>query len=428
MIKNLIATSVVILVVMTRFGTPLRGDSPAWSRFRGGSASGVQPESTVPVTWSDTENLCWRLPLPGRGSSSPVIWQDRIYLTAYTGYGLSIEEPGDREQLELHVLAISLDEGNVIWDQAIDPADAEQPLGKRVAEHGYASPTPCVDSSGVYAAFGPSGLVALTHDGQTRWRQSYGTKTAGFGAAASPVLHDGLVIINGSIESGSVYAFEKTDGQLRWKADSINRAWTTPSIVTLDDGRQELIVNQKDAILGLDPKSGERLWWCDAIEDYIVPCILSEGETLYCSGGRSNRTFCVRAGGRGDVTATHVLWSTNRGANVTTPVLTGGYLFWSHDKALALCVRASDGEEMFRRRLPTRSRVYASMVGDSEKLFLTTRDAGVLVISAKPEYEQLAINRLGDPEERFNATPAIVGDRLILRSDRALYCIGNVSD
>ena len=134
-------------------------------------------------------------------------------------------------------------------------------------------------------------------------------------------------------------------------------------------------------------------------------------------------TFAVKAGGRGDVSSSHVIWEVPRGANVTSPLLDDGYLYWSHDKAIALCLRASDGEEMFRERMPTRGRVYASIVGDGDKLFLTTRDAGVLVLAAEPNYRELAINKLGSEEERFNATPAIVGDRLLLRSDAAIYCV-----
>jgi outer membrane protein assembly factor BamB len=193
----------------------------------------------------------------------------------------------------------------------------------------------------------------------------------------------------------------------------------------MNNGSTELVVNQKEAILGLDPKTGSRLWNCDAIEDYIVPCVVADGETLYCSGGRSNKTFVIKAGGRGDVSESNLVWDVSLGANVTSPILVDGYLYWSHDKSIALCLRASDGEMMFRERLPTRSRVYASIVSDGEKLFLTTRDAGVLVLKASPKYEELSINKLGDEGELFNATPAIVDRRLLIRSDQNLYCVMN---
>lgn len=393
-----------------------------WTRFRGPSASGVSGAG-VPETWSDTENLAWRAVLPGKGSSSPVVHGDRIFVTCYSGYGLDPEQPGDRAALRLHVVCLSILDGRILWDQSIEPAESEQSLTTRVADHGYASPTPCIDDQNVYASFGPSGVVAYTQEGTFLWRTSVGTETAGFGAAASPVLFDDLIIMNGSIESGAVYGIDKTTGDVRWKTDGIERAWTTPTIVTLANGSHELILNQKGAILGLDPRTGESLWRCEAIQDYVVPCVIADGDLLYCSGGRSNMTFAVRAGGRGDVTESHLVWEVPRGANVTSPLLNNGYLFWSHDKAIALCLRASDGEEMFRERMPTRGRVYASIVSDGEKLFLTTRDAGVLVLAAEPTYRELAINRVGSEEERFNATPAIVDDQLLLRSDVALYCI-----
>ena len=393
-----------------------------WSRFRGEQGSGVS-SAAIPVTWSETENLAWKTRLPGKGSSSPVVHGDKIFLTAYSGYGMKADAPGDRSKLRLHVLCLSLANGELLWNREIQPAPQEQAASKRVADHGYASPTPCVDDTHVYAAFGPSGVVAVTHAGELLWRRSVGTNTAGFGAASSPIVFEDLVIMNASIEDGAVYGIEKASGEVRWRTEGIVRAWTTPTLVNLGNGSSELVLNQKGAILGLDPRSGSRLWSCDAIQDYVVPCVVADGETLYCSGGRSNKTFVVTAGGRGDVTDTHLVWDVSRGANVTSPLLHDGYLYWSHDKSIALCLRASDGEEMFRERMPTRSRVYASIVSDGKKLFLTTRDAGVLVLAAKPEYQELAINRLGDEEERFNATPAIVGDRLLLRSDQHLYCV-----
>ncbi|MGI9474034.1 MAG: PQQ-binding-like beta-propeller repeat protein [Rubripirellula sp.] len=398
------------------------GAAEDWSRFRGENASGVAGRG-IPTTWSDTENLAWRTPLPGKGSSSPVVHGDQIFLTAYSGYGQSVESPGERDQLRLHVICLSIDDGKILWDREIEAAVEEQNVTKRVADHGYASPTPCVDDNYVFASFGPSGVVALTHQGDVVWRTSVGTGTAGFGAAASPIEYQDVVIMNASIEDGAVYGLDKKTGEVRWRTDGIERAWTTPTIVTLPNGKQEMVLNQKGAIFGLDPTTGEKLWSCEAIQDYVVPCVVADGDTLYCSGGRSNMTFVVKAGGRGDVSDSHLVWDVPRGANVTSPVLVDGYLYWSHDKAIALCLRASDGEEMFRERMPTRGRVYASIVSDGKQLFLTTRDAGVLVLAAGPDYEELGVNRLGGEDESFNATPAIVGDQLLLRSDRAIYCV-----
>lgn len=417
------ATKLIFPIFMIALSTVGQADERDWTRFRGNSASGVSGGG-IPTTWSDTENLVWKTDLPGKGSSSPVVRGDRVFLTAYTGYGQSVEDPGNREDLRLHVLCLSLSDGSILWDRDVTPAPEEQDATKRVADHGYASPTPCVDQQNVYAAFGPSGVVAFTQDGDFLWRQSVGTNTAGFGAASSPIEFEDLIIMNASIEDGAVYGIQKSTGEILWRTDEIERAWTTPTIVTLANGDHEMVLNQKGAILGIDPRTGTKLWTCYGIQDYVVPCVVADGETVYCSGGRSNMTFAVKAGGRGDVTETHLMWEVDRGANVTSPLLDDGYLYWSHDKAVALCLRASDGEEMFRERMPTRGRVYASIVSDGDKLFLTTRDAGVLVLAAEPVYKKLAINKLGTEEERFNATPAIVGSQLLIRSDKAIYCIG----
>ena len=411
----------ILIAGLLSISTTLQAEE-TWSRFRGSGATGIAGQR-IPTTWSDTKNLAWRTTLPGKGSSSPVINGDRVFLTTYSGYGQAIESPGERAQLKLHVVCLSVTDGNILWDYELEAAEAEQAITKRVADHGYASPTPCVDSKYVFASFGPSGIVALTHNGDFKWRTSVGSGIAGFGAAASPIEFEDVVIMNASIEDGAVYALDKATGSVRWRTANIDRAWTTPTIVTLPNGNRELIINQKGSILGMNPKTGDQLWSCEAIQDYVVPCVVTEGDTLYCSGGRSNKTFAVKAGGRGDVTETNLIWDVPRGANVTSPILDDGYLYWSHDKAIALCLRASDGEEMFRERMPTRSRVYASIIGDGKNLFLTTRDAGVLVLAASPEYTEIATNRLGGPEERFNATPAIVDDRLFLRSDAALYCV-----
>jgi outer membrane protein assembly factor BamB len=393
-----------------------------WSRFRGPDGKGVA-KANLPSTWSETENLAWKADLPGKGSSSPVVWDDRVYLTCYTGYAMDAENPGDRQALMLHVLCLNLDDGGLVWDCPIKPSPSEQSMGKRVGEHGYASPTPCVDESGVYAFFGPSGCVSVSHQGEIRWRRNVGTATVGFGAAASPILFGDLLIQNASIESRTLYGLDQATGEIRWSAENVEKSWTTPTLVTLKNGSVELIVNHKFAVLGFDPNTGKQLWSCDAIEDYIVPCVVEHDGLLFCSGGRSNKTFVIRPGGRGDVTDSHLVWDESRGANVTSPIVVDGHLYWSHDKSIALCLRASDGAEVFRERMPTRSRVYGSIVSDGNKLFLTTRDAGVLVLAAQPEYNELAINKLGTESERFNATPAIVGDCLLLRSDQRLYCI-----
>ena len=395
-----------------------------WPQFRGPSGNATAPDSNPPVTWSDSENIVWKTELPGRGASSPIVFGNRIFLTAYTGFGVNTEKPGDKANLKLHVLCFERDSGKKLLDQFIKASPATQSFGQRVADHGYATATPATDGEAVYASFGVSGVVACDMDGNLMWQAAIGDETAGFGSAASPVVYGEMVYVNASIESKTLFAFDKRTGKEVWKAESITKSWTTPCIADVPGGSPELILNQQNEIFGFDPITGEKLWWCAGVEDYIVPVPVVHDGVAYCLGGRSNRAIAVKLGGRGDVTKTHKLWQSTIGANVTSPVYFDGHLYWASDKAIENCLRASDGEEVYQQRLPTRARIYSSIVRAGNKFYVTTRDQGIVVLAAKPEYEELAVNVIQSDETLVNASPAISGNQLLLRTDSYLYCIG----
>ena len=395
-----------------------------WPQFRGPSGNATAPDSSPPVTWSDSENIVWKTELPGRGASSPIVFGNRIFLTAYTGFGVDAEDPGDKANLKLHVLCFERDSGKLLWDQFIKASPATQSFGQRVADHGYATATPATDGEAVYASFGVSGVVACDMDGNLMWQAPIGDETAGFGSAASPVVFGEMVYVNASIESSTLFAFDKRTGKEVWKAESITKSWTTPCIADVPGGSPELILNQQNEIFGFDPITGEKLWWCAGVEDYIVPVPVVHDGVAYCLGGRSNRAIAVKLCGRGDVTKTHKLWQSTIGANVTSPVYFDGHLYWASDKAIENCLRASDGKEVYQQRLPTRARIYSSIVRAGNKFYVTTRDQGIVVLAAKPEYEELAVNVIQSDETLVNASPAVSGNQLLLRTDSYLYCIG----
>ena len=394
-----------------------------WSQFRGPSGNGVSESTGLPTEWSAEKNILWKTKLPGHGSSSPVLYGDQIFLTAYTDYGLTAEDDGNPADLRLHVISINREDGKIIWDQSVSPLNQVQKITKRIVDHGYASGTPACDETGVYAFFGTSGVVAYDLKGNLKWQADVGKKTAGFGSASSPILYKDFVIINASIESEAVYALEKATGKVAWKAENIVRAWTTPSIVEVPGGKQELVVNQKNQILGFDPDTGKQLWTCEGIQDYVVPVVVQNEGILYCLGGRSNRSIAVRPGGRGDVTKTHKLWEVNVGANVTSPVFHEGHLYWASDRGIAFCLNAKNGEVVYKNRLPTKSRLYASIVLADDKLYVTTRDNGVVVLKAVPEYVELARNEIKSDEDLFNASPAVSEGSIYLRTNGYLYRI-----
>ena len=395
-----------------------------WPQFRGPSGNATASDSDPPTTWSDSENIVWKTALPGRGASSPIVSGKHVFLTAYTGFGVDAQEPGDKANLRLHVLCFERNSGKLLWDKSIKASPSTQKLSQRIADHGYATATPATDGEAVYASFGVSGVVACDMDGNLLWQAAIGDGTAGFGSAASPVVYDDLVYVNASIESNTLFAFDKRTGRKVWKMESIMKSWTTPCIAEVPDGPPELILNQKNEIFAFDPVTGKKLWWCAGVEDYIVPVPVFHDGIVYCLGGRSNRAIAVKLGGRGDVTKTHKLWESTTGANVTSPVYHDGYLYWASDKAIENCLRASDGEEVYRERLPTRGRIYSSIVRAGNKLYVTTRDQGIVVLAAKPEYEELAVNVIESDQTLMNASPAVSENQLLLRTDRFLYCIG----
>lgn len=395
----------------------------SWNRFRGPNGTGKLSQDTrLPREWSNEENVVWKTALH-RGSSSPILCGDKVVLTGYSGYALDPANPGDREDLRLHVMAYDFETGKQLWDASFPASTSEQKATKRIADHGYASPTACSDGEMIFATFGPSGIFALDSNGQVIWKRDIGEGTAGFGAASSPIVYKNLVIINASIESKRLLAFDKQSGELVWELDGIERAWTTPAIAKAEQG-DELVVHFKNEVRGIEPSTGEVLWYCEGIPDYIVPVPVVEKDVVYFSGGRQNRTLAIKSGGRGNVSNTHLLWQVNRGANVTTPLFHNGYLYWAHDKAFSQAMDASSGELAYQERFQTRDRVYGSVVYGDGKLFMTLRDGSTLVLKAAPEYEQLAVNQLGGAGEEFNATPAIHRQSLLIRSTKFLYRIG----
>jgi outer membrane protein assembly factor BamB len=406
---------VVTLISMTALS---QLSAAEWLQFRGPGGQGTTNEKNLPLTWSDTENVVWKTELPGFGASSPIALGERLYVTCYSGYGLDGQDAGELEDLKLHVVCLSQD-GDIIWDTKVEP---RQPESERVRDHGYAGPTPVTDGEHLYVFFGKTGVLKFDLDGNQLWQTGVGEETHGWGCGTSPVLYQDLVIVNASVESGSLVAIDKNSGKEAWRAGGMKASWNTPHLVSTVDGKQELVVSVKDKVLAFDPGTGRPLWNCEGIPDYVCPSIVSHDGVVYVIGGRQSKAIAIRAGGKGDVTDSHRLWEAKAGANVCSPVIHEGHLYWVSDKnTVAYCVRLADGEVMYAERFP--SQPYASPLLGDGKLYIVTRNGGTYVLAAKPEYEQLAHNRFDD-RSTFNASPIAANGRLLLRSDRFLYCIG----
>lgn len=395
-----------------------------WTQFRGPMGVGSSTATGLPASWSAEKNVAWKTPLPGPGASSPIVWDDQVFVTCYSGYGEDEKNPGDPSRLTLHVVGIDLGTGKIAWNSRPPVNSPEQPYRGFINLHGYASSTPATDGRAVYAFFGRSGIFAYDMTGGPLWTLKAGENTHGFGTANSVVLYRDLAIVNASVESGALVAVDKYNGTEVWRAEGIRRSWNTPHLVHLENGNQELVVNSEGSLLGFDPESGEELWRCDGIDDYICPSVISHEGVVYAIGGRGHTAMAVRAGGRGDVSDSHLLWRINRGSNVSSPVFHEGYLYYAHEQqGIVYCIDAEGGDTVYQERLtPSPGRIYASPTVADGHIYLASREGGCYVLAAKPEFELLAHNDLED-ESVFNASPVVCADGLLLRSDDFLYCI-----
>jgi outer membrane protein assembly factor BamB len=394
-----------------------------WPRFRGPDGSGISPEKGLPVTWSAKSGIAWKTDLPGPGASSPVFIGDKIFLTCWTGYAVPGQPGGAEANLNRHLLCLDRKTGKILWDKAVAAKLPEVKLSR--GGEGYASSTPVADAERVYCFFGKTGVFAFDHAGKQLWQADVGDGIRGWASSASPILHGDLVIVNASIESESVVALDKTTGKERWRAKDIREAYNTPLVVKTGDGKDELVVVGRPKMFGFDPATGAALWNCNTdITWYMVPSVVAHDGVVYCIGGRSGVLgLAVRTGGKGDVTRTHRLWTSKKGGNVSSPVYHDGHIYWMNDAdGTAFCAKAATGEVVYGERVPRAGGVYASALLADGRIYYVGRDGRTFVVAAKPQFELLATNELGD-RSNHDATPAAADGKLFLRSDKALYCV-----
>lgn len=394
-----------------------------WPAFRGPTFMGTTDSKGLPLTWSDSENIAWKTKLPGPGASSPIVFGDSIYLTCYTGFFVPGESGGSQEDLKRHLVKMKRSNGEIVWDQQVS---AKLPEENSIRDHGFAANTPAADAERIYVFFGKSGVFAFDHSGKQLWQADVGSKTHGWGTASSPVLYQDMVFINASVESESLVALDRKTGKEKWSVGGIREAWNTPVVVTAESGRKELVIATQGKVLAFNPDTGKPLWSCNTdIGWYMVPSVVAAKGVVYCLGGRSGvAALAVRAGGNGDVTESHRLWTSMKGSNVSSPVYLDGHLYWMHEqRGIAYCAKADTGEVVYEERVEQAEQVYSSALLGDGRLYYLCRNGRTFVVAAKPEYELLATNNLRD-RSLFNGSPAVDGSRLLIRSDNFLYSIG----
>jgi outer membrane protein assembly factor BamB len=406
----------------------------AWSRFRGPNGQGISDDTKIPLTWSDSENLSWKTDLPGAGASSPVLTEHFVFVTSYSGYGLSANKPGEMKDLSRHISCIERASGKILWTQSVPavlPEDRYQGMG--VPEHGYATNTPVTDGKRVYVFFGKAGVFAFDLNGEQLWRATVGTESGnrGWGTASSLILHNNILIVNASEESNAIYGLDCETGNKLWNASAslLELAYGTPIAVPIDEKRTDIVIAVPEEVWGLDPSNGKLRWFASMkLTGNVAPSVVVDDSMMYIFGGyNSSGSLAIRKGGSGDISKSHIAWTSRNSSYVATPVLYQGRLYWINDRGMAYCEKADSGELVYRERVEGMSSggrpVYASPILIGDKIYVQTRESGLFVLEASEQYKVLARNSFESDKTIFNATPAVSRGQLFLRSDKALYCI-----
>ena len=409
-----------------------------WGAWRGPLATGVAPHATPPLHWSEHENVRWKVAIPGKGHSSPVVWNDRVYVTTAIPIGDQLEpapdlSPGAHDNAPVthrqrfSVLALRRSDGQRVWQR--DLVDA-LPHERAHVTGSFASASPITDGAHVIAFFGSQGLYALDMEGDVVWSHDLGDMSVkhGHGEGASPALWKDTVVINWDHEGDSfVAAFDKETGERRWRVarDEVT-SWSTPIIVPHGDSAQ-VIVSGSGRAHAYDIESGDVIWECSGLSRNVVASPVSgDGMVFLGSSYEKQALLAIRLeGAAGDLThSDNLAWMRRRRTPyVPSPVLYDGALYFLHHYQNVMSrVAAVDGKEPKGPfRLGGVGNVYASPVAADGRIYVTDLEGATLVLSAESEPRMLARNVL---KESFSASAAIVGEELYLRGESFLYCLG----
>jgi len=426
-------------------------DAEDWPQWRGPSGNGVSDGSALPVQWSVGEHVAWKALLAGLGASSPIVWGDRVFVTSQKGVvpvqqgmqpqlarddqalasrenpmgGRSMKADTPGGKVFLIVEAFRRSDGSRLWEYRT-PATGEFP--QLHEKHNLATPTPVTDGTLVYAWFGTGQIVALDMEGRLAWTRHLGMEYSAFktpwGHGGSPVLYKGtLILLCDHEEKSYLLALDKSTGKERWKVDrGKGRISHSTPLVTEGPGGDELIVNSSERIDAYNPENGEFLWHTGNQRQTPIPSPVFHNGVIYLSRGyRNSDFFAIRAGGRGDVTASNILWRVPAGASYVPSILYyDGLIYVTNEVGIVMCVEAETGKTVWRRRLG--GIFFASPVAGDGKVYMVSETGETFVLRAGRAPEILATNDLG---ERMIASPAISNGQLFLRSDGSLFCIGN---
>ena len=428
---------IIALALGLLLGTAPAGADPEanawWPQWRGPLGTGVAPAADPPLTWSEEKNVRWKVPIPGKGHASPVVWGDRIYLlTAIPregGAGPTSERwsrMAASAPVRFVVLALDRATGETVWERTAVEAIPHE--GTHL-DGTWASASAVTDGRRVFAHFGSRGLFAYTADGEELWQKDLGDMRTrnGFGEGASPALFGETLVVNWDHEGDSfIVALDAGSGRELWRRERDEvTSWSTPLVVTVD-GRPQVVVAATGRTRGYDLASGETVWEAAGMTVNTVPSPIHEDGLVYVTSGfRGNALQAIRlTGARGDVTGgAAIVWSHDRDTPyVPSPVLHEGILYMlKSNTGILTALDAGTGRVLYGpERLPDLGGAYASLVAARDRIYVTGRGGTTVVLAAGPKLEVLAENRL---DEGFDASPALAGGDLLLRGRGHLYCL-----
>ncbi len=412
-----------------------------WPQFRGPTADGHVTDHGYPLKWSETENIAWKVELPGLGWSSPAIVGEQIWLTTAVDNGKPIPPPpvvvnpnADKakdakakapppkpeEGKSLRVLCLDRATGKVIHN--LEVFDKESP-GTIHKKNSHASPTPIIEGNRVYVHFGSHGTACVSTDGKLLWRTTQLKYNHRHGPGGSPVIYKDLLILScDGTDVQYVVALDKATGEIRWKSDRAQSkmAYTTPLLVTVN-GQDQVISTGGRFVGGYEPLTGKELWRVHYDEGYsLVPRpVVGHGLAFICTGYDRPLLYAVKLGGQGDVTETNVVWKLDKGAPLNpSPLLVGNELYIVSDQGIAQCLDAKTGEKVWQQRLG--GNYSASLTLADNRIYVNDENGKTFVFAPGKEYQELAVNEL---EGRTLSSLSFSGGAIYLRTDKHLYRI-----
>jgi outer membrane protein assembly factor BamB len=394
-----------------------------WGQWRGPTGNGTA-NASPPVEWSTTKNVRWKVAVPGSGLSSPIVWNNQVFVTTAIPAGGEASE--GLPTLEFKLLCFDRNDGKPLWERT---AVVARPHQRTHETNGFASASPCTDGQCVYAHFGSRGLYCYTMSGALLWkRDDFGKMQTlnGFGEGSSPTLSGNKIIVPWDHHGPSaLYALDKQTGKTLWKTDRRETTeWSTPLVVE-HAGRKQVVLNGQNAVRSYDLETGKELWHCGGQTRRPIASPVSFKDTVIVgSGFQGSFMAAFRLDGEGDLQGTDkVVWTIHRDTpDVSSPILSSGRIYFHKAKSgLISCIDAATGHPHYFSRRVGLGNIYASPVAAGGHVYLTALNGTTVVIKDADELSVVATNSL---EETIGATPAPVDHELFIRGDAHLFCIG----